>query len=323
MILFSSQLHHIYYYNSGATPSNTTATRHLWRHRTMPESWRRSCRRNTALYTLLLCGAAACVASYLTFHSRNPPLESVFGGQRAGSTPRLPNCPYSRAAVIDYLPLLAATVAVPAPAEWAVRKQDPSWVGNVPYPSWATWGDAETVPNGMTLTEARGMKIGPSALYEGIMYSLNNAINALPRAAPLDVKTSNDNNNNGAGASLPALEWGLESGAARMQPSPAQMAAALVHAKGRIQELTKLAFHPKNFKQDCRVTFLFFFFGFPLSFNFIIFFSFLFFSSLSFLWVGLFWWQLEDAGRAGWPAGFNPAQLRGRGVCSPLSWLRL
>ena len=107
------------------------------------------------------------------------------------------------------------------------------------------------------------MKIGPSALYEGIMYSLNNAINALPRAAPLDVKTSNDNNNNGAGASLPALEWGLESGAARMQPSPAQMAAALVHAKGRIQELTKLAFHPKNFKQDCRVYFSVLFFWVP------------------------------------------------------------
>ena len=143
-------------------------------------------------------------------------------------------CPYARAAVLDYLPVLAATVAIPAPAGWDARQYDPSWIGKQPYPSWASrnpplsnrepareycwgnlpvfsrsgsllpstyaaacyidavivlqamWGDAETVPDGMSWTEARGMKLGPSALLEGIMYSLNNAVNALPRAAPWD-----------------------------------------------------------------------------------------------------------------------------------------
>ena len=166
----------------------------------MPGGWRRSCRRNIALYSLVF--GAACLV-YLSFqnHSVNTLSSSKKSNlaaanshqhragsqQRAHSAPRtIITCPYARAAILDYLPVLAATVAVPAPAEWVVQKSDPPWAGKQPYPPWAIWGEVATLPVGMTKTEARGMKVGPATLFGGIMYSLNNAVNALPRAAPWD-----------------------------------------------------------------------------------------------------------------------------------------
>ena len=155
---------------------------------------------------------------------------SLHMGTAAAPTARTFTCPYARAAVVDYLPVIASAVAVPAPAGWEVHARDPPVIA-YEYPSWATWTDAATVPHGMTWTEARGMKVGPSALFEGIIYSLNNAANALPSPglAPLHADTAAPN----------------------LQSSSAQMAAALLHSKEVIHKLASKAFDSKGFARHC------------------------------------------------------------------------
>lgn len=132
----------------------------------------------------LLCRSLYAGTADKTAAANGPRGET--GAHAAARTARTFTCPYALAAVVDYLPVIASAVAVPAPAEWGIQGRDPPVIA-YEYPSWATWTDAATVPHGMTWTEARGMKVGPSALFEGIVYSLNNAANALPSAglAPL------------------------------------------------------------------------------------------------------------------------------------------